>query len=72
MESRFWEAQPGRSFVGRLATGSDLVEEMEAEGLLPAFPDEETSDPDVAEWVGAAQSVGFAARVLQTIADEAE
>jgi predicted DNA-binding protein with PD1-like motif len=30
VESRFWEAQPGRSFVGRLATGSDLVEEIEA------------------------------------------
>jgi predicted DNA-binding protein with PD1-like motif len=29
MESRFWEAHAGRAFVGRLATGSDLVEELE-------------------------------------------
>jgi predicted DNA-binding protein with PD1-like motif len=29
MESRFWEARAGRAFVGRLATGSDLVEELE-------------------------------------------
>jgi predicted DNA-binding protein with PD1-like motif len=27
--TRFWEAKPGRTFVGRLATGSDLVEEIE-------------------------------------------
>ena len=27
--TRFREAQPGRTFVGRLATGSDLVEEIE-------------------------------------------
>jgi predicted DNA-binding protein with PD1-like motif len=30
VESRFWEAQAGRAFVGRLATGSDLVRELEA------------------------------------------
>ena len=29
MESRFWEAHAGRAFVGRLAHGSDLVEELE-------------------------------------------
>ena len=29
MPTRFWEAKPGRAFVGRLATGSDLVEEIE-------------------------------------------
>lgn len=29
MESRFWEAHAGRAFAGRLATGSDLVEELE-------------------------------------------
>lgn len=29
MTSRFWEATPGRSLVGRLATGADLVEELE-------------------------------------------
>jgi uncharacterized protein len=29
MTSRFWEARPGRTFVGRLATGTDLVEEIE-------------------------------------------
>ena len=33
MASRFWEAQPGRTFVGRLATGSDLVDEIEAFAL---------------------------------------
>jgi len=27
--SRFWEARPGRTFVGRLETGSDLVEEIQ-------------------------------------------
>ena len=27
--SRFWEAKAGRAFVGRLATGSDLVAEIE-------------------------------------------
>jgi hypothetical protein len=27
--ARFWEAQPGRTIVGRLETGSDLVEEIE-------------------------------------------
>jgi predicted DNA-binding protein with PD1-like motif len=27
--TRFWEARAGRAFVGRLATGSDLVEELE-------------------------------------------
>ncbi|HET6819380.1 MAG TPA: PPC domain-containing DNA-binding protein [Candidatus Limnocylindria bacterium] len=30
MESRFWEAQDGRVFVGRLATGSDLVTDIQA------------------------------------------
>lgn len=29
MESRLWEAKPGRTLVGRLATDSDLVEELE-------------------------------------------
>ena len=29
MPTRFWEAKAGRTFVGRLATGSDLVEEIE-------------------------------------------
>jgi predicted DNA-binding protein with PD1-like motif len=27
--TRFWEAQPGRTLVGRLATDTDLVEEIE-------------------------------------------
>jgi len=30
VESRFWEAQDGRVFVGRLATGSDLVTDIQA------------------------------------------
>ena len=29
MESLWWDASAGRAFVGRLATGSDLVEELE-------------------------------------------
>jgi predicted DNA-binding protein with PD1-like motif len=29
MPTRFWEASAGRAFVGRLATGSDLVAEIE-------------------------------------------
>ncbi|MGH2455158.1 MAG: PPC domain-containing DNA-binding protein [Candidatus Limnocylindria bacterium] len=29
MPSRFWEANAGRAFVGRLESGSDLVEEIE-------------------------------------------
>jgi uncharacterized protein len=29
MPTRFWEATAGRAFAGRLATGSDLVEEIE-------------------------------------------
>lgn len=29
MPTRFWEAAPGRAFVGRLSTGSDLVPEIE-------------------------------------------
>ena len=29
MESRFWEAHAGRAFVGRLATGTDLLSEIE-------------------------------------------
>lgn len=29
MGTRFWEARAGRAFVGRLETGSDLVEEIE-------------------------------------------
>ena len=29
MATKFWEAKAGRAFVGRLATGSDLVEEIE-------------------------------------------
>ena len=29
MRARFWEAKAGRAFVGRLETGSDLVEEIE-------------------------------------------
>jgi predicted DNA-binding protein with PD1-like motif len=29
MAGRFWEAQPGRTWVGRLETGDDLVEEIE-------------------------------------------
>ena len=40
-ESRFWQAQGGRVFVGRLATGSDLVEEIQAfctvEGIRAAW-----------------------------------
>jgi predicted DNA-binding protein with PD1-like motif len=38
--TRFWEARPGRTFVGRLQTGSDLVEEIERtcaeQGILAA------------------------------------
>lgn len=38
--TRFWQAQPGRLFVGRVATGSDLVEEIERtcaeQGILAA------------------------------------
>ena len=30
MASRFWKAETGRVYVGRLATGTDLVEEIEA------------------------------------------
>jgi uncharacterized protein len=30
MPSKFWEAKAGRAFAGRLATGSDLVAEIEA------------------------------------------
>ena len=30
MSARFWEAQPGRAFVGRLEAGDDLVAELEA------------------------------------------
>jgi predicted DNA-binding protein with PD1-like motif len=29
MGTRFWEAHAGRAFVGRLQTGSDLIEEIE-------------------------------------------
>ena len=29
MPTRFWEAKAGRAFVGRLETGSDLIEEIE-------------------------------------------
>jgi uncharacterized protein len=29
VESQFWEATSGRAFAGRLATGSDLVDELE-------------------------------------------
>jgi hypothetical protein len=29
MPARFWEAKAGRAFVGRLETGSDLVQEIE-------------------------------------------
>ena len=29
MPTKFWEAKGGRAFVGRLATGSDLVEQIE-------------------------------------------
>ena len=29
MSTRFWEASSGRTFVGRIAIGSDLVEEIE-------------------------------------------
>ena len=29
MPTKFWEAKAGRAFVGRLATGSDLVDEIE-------------------------------------------
>jgi predicted DNA-binding protein with PD1-like motif len=38
--TRFWQTTPGRTFVGRLATGSDLVEEIERicaeQGILAA------------------------------------
>lgn len=40
MPARFWEANSGRAFVGRLETGSDLVEEIERycaeQGILAA------------------------------------
>jgi len=40
MSTRFWEAHAGRAFVGRLETGSDLVEEIERycaeQGILAA------------------------------------
>ena len=40
MPSKFWEARAGRAFVGRLETGSDLVEEIEhhcaEQGILAA------------------------------------
>jgi uncharacterized protein len=38
--TRFWEARSGRTFVGRLQTGSDMVEEIERtcaeQGILAA------------------------------------
>ena len=41
MPTKFWEATAGRAFVGRLATGSDLVEEIEhycaEQGVLAAW-----------------------------------
>ncbi|HEX6139462.1 MAG TPA: PPC domain-containing DNA-binding protein [Candidatus Limnocylindria bacterium] len=41
MASRFWQASPGRTFVGRLETGSDLVGEIERfcaeEGISAAW-----------------------------------
>lgn len=41
MASRFWQASPGRTFVGRLETGSDLVGEIERfcadEGITAAW-----------------------------------
>ncbi|HSJ00114.1 MAG TPA: PPC domain-containing DNA-binding protein [Patescibacteria group bacterium] len=40
MSTRFWEARAGRAIVGRLETGSDLVEEIERycaeQGILAA------------------------------------
>jgi len=29
VETRFWEAHAGRAFVGRLATGTDLLAEIQ-------------------------------------------
>ncbi|HEY7848114.1 MAG TPA: PPC domain-containing DNA-binding protein [Candidatus Limnocylindria bacterium] len=41
METRFWEAHAGRAFVGRLATGTDLLAEIErfceAQGIRTAW-----------------------------------
>ncbi len=38
--TRFWQAQPGRTFIGRVATGADLVDEIERicaeQGILAA------------------------------------
>jgi len=52
MAGRFWEAQQGRLWIGRLATGDDLVEEIER------F----CADQDVrAAWVNAIGAVSHAA-----------
>ena len=54
MATRFWEAGSGRRFIGRLETGSDLVEEIEAlaerEGIRAGW----------VSMVGAMQKVAFA------------
>jgi predicted DNA-binding protein with PD1-like motif len=54
MATRFWEAAPGRTFVGALARGSDLIEEIEhlcaVEGINAAW----------VSVVGAVQHAAFA------------
>jgi predicted DNA-binding protein with PD1-like motif len=52
--SQFWEAKPGRTLVGRLATGTDLVQELER---ICAERDIRTAWVSV---VGAVQKAAFA------------
>lgn len=54
MMSRFWEVQSGRAFVGRLATGSDLVQEIER------FCEERGLRAAWVSLVGAVQHAAFA------------
>lgn len=44
----------------------EIADELAEEGILPPFPDEDSTSEEVAEWVGAAQSAGFAGMVIDS------
>ena len=43
----------------------DVADELAEEGLLPPFPEDDSTDQMLAAWLGKAKSVGLQARVIE-------
>ena len=43
----------------------EIADELADDGLLPYFPDEDSTSEEITDWVAAAQSAGFAGLVIE-------